>query len=164
MTKPRTAANGFPAESVWDYPRPPAVAPCERAVRVEHRGVTIAESERALRVLETASPPTIYIPPEDVRLELLQPAQGHSVCEWKGLASYFDVRHEDGHVARAGWAYPEPKGAYAQLRDHIAFYAGRVECYLGSERVQPQAGDFYGGWITQEIVGPLKGDPGTEGW
>ncbi len=164
MANSPTAANGLATESVWDYPRPPAVVSCERRVRVTHAGRTVAESDRALRVLETASPPTIYVPPEDVRAELLEPTEGHTVCEWKGQASYFDVAHEDGRAERAAWTYAEPKDAYPELRDHIAFYPGRVECYLDDERVRPQAGDFYGGWITDEIVGPHKGEPGTEGW
>jgi uncharacterized protein (DUF427 family) len=164
MANSRTAANGLATESVWDYPRPPAVVPCERRVRVVHAGRTIAESDHALRVLETASPPTVYIPPEDVQGELLEPTEGHTVCEWKGQASYFDVAHEDGRAERAAWTYSEPKQAYTELRDQIAFYPGRVECYLDDERVRPQAGDFYGGWITDEVVGPHKGEPGTEDW
>jgi uncharacterized protein (DUF427 family) len=164
MANSRSAANGRPLESVWDYPRPPKVVPCERRVRVLHGGVTVAESDRALRVLETASPPTIYIPPQGVRTELLQPTEGHTVCEWKGDASYFDVVSEDGRAERAAWTYRDPKQPYAELRDHLAFYAGRVECYLDDERVRPQPGEFYGGWVTEEIEGPLKGEPGSEGW
>jgi uncharacterized protein (DUF427 family) len=164
MANPRIAANGRPMESVWDYPRPPKVVPCDRWVRVLHQGVTVAESDRAVRVLETASPPTIYVPPDDVRAELLEATEGHTVCEWKGRASYFDVANEGGHADRAAWTYTDPKEAYEQLRDHVAFYAGRVECYLDDEPVRPQPGDFYGGWITDEIEGPLKGEPGSEGW
>jgi uncharacterized protein (DUF427 family) len=158
-------AKSRPRESVWDYPRPPAVVPCERRVRVVHGGETIAESDRALRVLETSSPPTIYIPPEDVRSELLEPAAGHTVCEWKGKASYFDLAHPGSRAERAAWAYHDPKDDYSELQGHIAFYAGRVDaCYLDEEQVRPQAGDFYGGWITEEIEGPFKGEPGSEGW
>jgi uncharacterized protein (DUF427 family) len=164
MANSRTAANGLATESVWDYPRPPAVVACERRVRVIHAGRTVAESDRALRVLETASPPTIYMPPEDVDAELLEPTEGHTVCEWKGRASYFDVADEGGRAERAAWTYGEPKDAYLELRNWIAFYPGRVECYLDEERVRPQPGDFYGGWITDEIVGPYKGEPGSEGW
>jgi uncharacterized protein (DUF427 family) len=164
MANSNIAANGLQTESVWDYPRPPAVVACERRVRVIHAGRTVAESDRALRVLETASPPTIYVPPEDVRAELLEPTEGHTVCEWKGDASYFDVVNEGGRAKRAAWTYTNPKDSYPELRDYIAFYPGRVECYLDDERVRPQAGDFYGGWITEEIVGPHKGEPGTEGW
>lgn len=153
-------------ESVWDYPRPPRVEPVGRRVRIEHAGEVVAESERALRVLETASPPTIYIPADDVRTDSLRevPAK-HTHCEWKGRANYFDLELGDETSPAAAWHYPEPRDAYAELRGHIAFYAGRVDAaYLGDERVRPQGGTFYGGWITDEIEGPFKGETGTEGW
>lgn len=153
-------------ESVWDYPRPPRVEPVGRRVRVEHRGETIAESERALRVLETASPPTIYIPAEDVRTELLRELPGkHTYCEWKGRAHYFDLELGDATAEAAAWHYPDPREDYTALRGHIAFYAGRVDAaYLDDERVRPQGGSFYGGWVTDEIEGPYKGEAGSEGW
>jgi uncharacterized protein (DUF427 family) len=155
-----------PKESVWDYPRPPRIEPCDRRVRIEHGGQVIADSERAMRVLETASPPTIYVPAADVRTELLTEIPGqHTVCEWKGRASYFDLEVEGDRAEAAAWHYPEPRDDFAALRDHIAFYAGRVDtCLLGEERVRPQGGSFYGGWVTDEIEGPYKGEPGSEGW
>ena len=161
----KLAENGRPEESVWDYPRPPAIVPCERRVRIEHGGGVIADSNRALRVLETASPPTVYIPAADVRIDLLEEAPDkHTVCEWKGRASYFHL----GGAARAehaAWTYLEPKEPYAALREHYAFYAGRVDaCFLDDEPVAPQGGSFYGGWVTAEIIGPYKGEPGSEGW
>ena len=153
-------------ESVWDYPRPPRVEPLDRHVRVVLGGETIAESDRAVRVLETSSPPTIYVPREDVRAEALSDAPAHhTVCEWKGRASYLHAEAGGKRAERVAWHYPEPKEGYEQLADHLAFYAGRVdECYLDDERVTPQAGEFYGGWITSEIEGPFKGEPGSEGW
>src|SRR3954454_10412133 len=162
----KLAENGLPEESVWDYPRPPAMVACERRVRIRHGDVVVADSERAVRVLETASPPTIYIPAADVRTELLEKApEMHTVCEWKGQASYFHLGGEAGRAEHAAWTYREPKQAFAELRDHYAFYAGRVdESFLDEERVTPQGGRFYGGWVTAEIVGPYKGEPGTEGW
>lgn len=154
-----------PKESVWDYPRPPRVEALDRRVRVELGGKVIAESDRALRVLETSSPPAIYLPPEDVLEEHLRPAKGTTVCEWKGTASYFDALAGQKVRPRAAWTYPDPKPGYEGIRDHVAFYAGRVDAaYLDDERVTPQAGDFYGGWITEEIEGPFKGEQGTEGW
>jgi uncharacterized protein (DUF427 family) len=151
-------------ESVWDYPRPPTLVPSERHVRVELAGHVVAESTGALRVLETASPPTVYVPPADVARELLQNTSGHSVCEWKGHAHYADVV-VGGHRARcAAWWYPEPVAAYAALRDHVAFYPGRVACFLDQERVRPQDGDFYGGWVSDDIAGPFKGATGTLHW
>jgi uncharacterized protein (DUF427 family) len=160
------AENGQPQESVWDYPRPPGLVPCERRVRVEHGGVVVADSERALRVLETASPPTIYVPAADVKTGLLEHApHKQTFCGWKGEASYFHLRGEEGVAEHAVWTYREPKEPYGALRDHYAFYAGRVDaCFLDDERVKPQGGAFYGGWVTAEIAGPYKGEPGTEGW
>jgi uncharacterized protein (DUF427 family) len=160
------SAAARPKESVWDYPRPPRVEPLDRAVRIEHGGVVVAESDRALRVLETASPPTVYIPAADVRTELLSAIPGeHTFCEWKGHASYFDLEAGGSRSEAAAWHYPEPREAFAVLKDHIAFYAGRVDAaYLGDEQVRPQGGSFYGGWVTDEIQGPFKGEPGSEGW
>jgi uncharacterized protein (DUF427 family) len=151
-------------ESVWDYPRPPALVPCERRVRVELAGHVVAESTGALRVLETASPPTVYVPPAHVALELLRETSGHSVCEWKGRAHYADVVVGGHRAPRTAWWYPEPVPAYAALRDHVAFYPGRVACFLDEERVRPQDGDFYGGWVTDDIAGPFKGVTGTLHW
>ena len=152
-------------ESVWDYPRPPAVRRCERAVRIELGGVVIAESGRALRVLETSHPPTLYLPLDDVAAGVLAPVAGSSFCEFKGRAVYFDVAAGGRVAERAAWHYPEPDPAYAALLGHVSFYPGRMDaCRLGEERVRAQAGDFYGGWITADLAGPFKGPPGTRGW
>lgn len=152
-------------ESVWDYPRPPALEPCERRVRIELGGRLIADSVAALRVLETSHPPTIYIPPADIEVASLRPAGGRSFCEWKGIATYFDVVSGERSERAAGWTYRDPVAAYAALRDHVAVYPGRMDaCWLDDERVRSQEGDFYGGWITDDVVGPFKGAPGTRGW
>jgi uncharacterized protein (DUF427 family) len=152
-------------ESVWAYPRPPALVPCPRRVRVELGGVIVADSTAALRVLETSHPPTIYIPPADIDAACIRPAAGRSFCEWKGVATYFDVVAGERRAARAAWAYPDPVAGYAALRDHVSFYPGRMDaCWLDDERVESQPGDFYGGWITAELRGPFKGPPGTRGW
>jgi uncharacterized protein (DUF427 family) len=153
------------SESVWDYPRPPALLPCRRRVRVELGGVTVADSTAALRVLETSHPPAIYVPPADIASGCIQPAAGRSYCEWKGIATYFDVTGGERRETRAAWAYPDPVAAYAALRDHVAFYPGRMDaCWLDDELVQSQPGDFYGGWITADLRGPFKGAAGTTGW
>ena len=152
-------------ESVWDYPRPPAIVPSERRARVELAGVTVADSTRALRVLETSHPPTFYFPPEDVAGEYLLRAGGRSLCEWKGVAGYLDLEVGECREVAAAWFYSDPVPAYAALRDHVCFYPSRVDgCWVGDERVTAQAGDFYGGWITSDIQGPFKGEPGTMGW
>ena len=153
-------------ENVWDYPRPPRVEPVGRHVRIVLGGETIAESDRALRVLETASPPTIYIPREDVREDVLIDVEGvETHCEWKGTASYVHAEAGGKRANRVAWHYPEPKEGFEQLRDHLAFYPRRVDAaYLDDEEVIPQPGAYYGGWITEEIEGPFKGEPGSEGW
>ena len=150
---------------MWAYPRPPRVEATDRRLRVELAGVVVAESRRAIRVLETSHPPVYYIPPEDVRVDLLAPVDGSSFCEWKGRARYFDVVVDGRRAAKAAWAYPDPSSDQVRLKDHVAFYAGRVDaCFVDDEPVEPQPGGFYGGWITPDVVGPFKGDPGTEGW
>ncbi len=151
-------------ESVWDYPRPPAVVPDDRLVEVRAGKLEIARTRRAVRILETASPPTFYIPREDVDMEHLYPAAGGSMCEWKGMASYFDVGRRLRKVARAAWSYEQPFEEMQAIAGHISFYPGRLECFVDGQRVRPQDGGFYGGWVTDEIVGPWKGSAGTGGW
>jgi uncharacterized protein (DUF427 family) len=151
-------------ENVWDYPRPPAVVACGRRVRVEVDGTLVADSHSALRVLETSHPPTIYVPPGDLHAVLVPAAARSTWCEFKGRACYLDVVVTGRRVAAAGWTYPEPSPGYEALRDHVAFYPGRVDAWLDDERVEAQAGDFYGGWITAELVGPFKGPAGTLAW
>ena len=153
-------------ESVWDYPRPPRLEPSRRSVRVESGGRVIATSSRAYRVLETSHPPVYYIPPEDIDMRLLRPTPGKaSHCEFKGRAQYWDLVIDDKISPAVAWSYPDPRPAFAPLQDHLAFYVSRVDaCFVGEERVQAQEGDFYGGWITRDIVGPFKGGPGTWGW
>ena len=152
-------------ESVWDYPRPPRVEPCPLRLRVEFNGEALAETVRAYRVLETSHPPTYYIPQADVKMELLRPNAKRSFCEYKGEARYWDIRTGPRTSIAAAWSYPSPGQAYFVLRDHLAFYPHRVDgCFVDGERVQAQESDFYGGWITTNIVGPFKGRPGTVGW
>jgi uncharacterized protein (DUF427 family) len=148
-------------ESVWDYPRPPRVEPVAVRARVLLGGAVVADSTRALRVLETSQAPAIYFPSADVAVDRLTRAGRRSLCEWKGQAVYYDV---DG-VFDSAWSYPDPVPAYAELRDHVAFYPQHMgACFLGDERVDPNQGDFYGGWITSDLEGPFKGGPGTLGW
>ncbi len=152
-------------ESVWEYPRPPRVEASTRRIRVVLGDVTVAETTRALRVLETSHPPVYYIPPDDVRGEYLRPSQRHSYCEFKGEASYYDLVVGEREVRDAAWYYPHPMARFAALRDCLAFYPGRVDAaFVDDEQVVSQAGDFYGGWITADIEGPFKGGLGTAGW
>ncbi|MFF3942673.1 DUF427 domain-containing protein [Streptomyces phaeofaciens] len=154
-------------ESVGDYPRPPRIEPDTRHVVVRDRGMTLADSHRCLRVLETSHPPVFYIPRADVRIELLSDSGRRSVCEWKGLATYWTVQGAAGRpaVPDAAWSYDAPRPGYDALAGHLAFYPDRVEaCTVDGEQVRAQAGGFYGGWITDEVTGPFKGGPGTWGW
>jgi len=152
-------------ESVWDYPRPPRLEPTPRRIRVVVGGVILADTHRALRLLETSHPPTYYLPPDDVRMDLLRPATGSSFCEWKGQARYLEAVVGERRVLRLAWTYDRPNADYAALARHLAFYASRVdEAWVDDEQVVPQPGDFYGGWITSDLVGPFKGGPGTSGW
>ena len=159
---PFAESPGSGRESVWDYPRPPALVPDARRVVVLAGGKTIASTTRALRVLETASPPTFYIPASDVKMSHLQTGPGRSICEWKGAAIYWYLK--TGEPEPVAWSYPEPTARFRTLKDHLAFFPARLQCFVDDERVRPQPGAFYGGWITDELVGPFKGDPGTEQW
>ncbi len=152
-------------ESVWSYPRPAVAEPCASRIVIEHRGSTVADTRSAVRTLETSHPPSYYIPPADIAPGVLRRASGTSICEWKGSAIYWDVVVGDLVLPRVGWSYPDPTPAFALLRDHVAFYAGPFDlCTVDGERVTPQPGGFYGGWITSRVVGPFKGGPGTMGW
>lgn len=147
-------------ERVADYPRPPALVVSEQLIEVRALGQVLAQTRRSLRVLETFHPPTYYLPPEAMRLEWLKPAVGHSFCEWKGVASYFSVVVGDQRLERVVWSYADPTPAFAALAGWFALYPGRMDgCWVDGERVEPQPGGFYGGWITSGVEGPFKGDP-----
>ena len=152
-------------ESVWSYPRPAIVESTDRLLRIVHRGVVVAETRRALRTLETSHPPSYYFPPADIDARLLRTSHRRSRCEWKGAAIYFDVVIGTEVFADVAWSYPDPTPDFRILADHVAFYAAPFEaCFVDGERVTPQAGGFYGGWITAQVAGPFKGGPGTAGW
>ena len=154
-----------PEESVWDYQRPPKLELVDRQVEIRFADTTIVQSTRCLRVLETSHPPVYYIPPDDILDGVLVPTDRTSICEWKGVARYFHVVVNEFSADRAAWGYEQTTQAFRPLRDHVAFYAHLMDgCFVDGERVQAQAGGFYGGWITSEILGPFKGPPGTLGW
>lgn len=163
--RPRPDPAGPGQESVWDYPRPPALDPVGSEVVVEFAGEVVARTTRSIRVLETSHPPGYYLPAEDVRTDLLVPEPGTSVCEWKGTAVYLTVVAGGRRAVRAAWSYPSPVPAFEPIAGHLSFYPGRVDrCTVDGEEVIAQAGGFYGGWITSTVVGPFKGGPGTWGW
>lgn len=152
-------------ESVWDYPRPPRLEDSPKHIQIIFNGVTIADTHRSKRVLETSHPPIYYIPPEDIKMEYLSRTNQGSFCEWKGRAIYYTLVVGDKQVVNVAWAYPHPTSNFAGIKDYLAFYASPMDgCYVNGEKVEPQPGNFYGGWITQDIVGPFKGGAGTWGW
>jgi uncharacterized protein (DUF427 family) len=152
-------------ESVWDYPRPPRVEDTNKHIKVVFNSVVIADTRNAKRVLETSSPPVYYIPSEDIKMEYFIKAEKNTFCEWKGVASYYTVIVGDKRSDNAAWFYPNPISGYTSIKNYVAFYPQRIDsCYVNGELVKPQPGSFYGGWVTSDIVGPFKGEPGTEGW
>lgn len=151
-------------ESVWDYPRPPKCSLDSREVSVTAGKQEIARTVRAVRVMETASPPTFYIPAADIDLSVLRRMQGSSFCEWKGQATYWSLESPSSRIPNVGWSYEQPTKPFEPITDYLSFYPGVVECFVSGERVRPQPGGFYGGWVTSEIVGPFKGEAGTSGW
>ncbi|WP_008318127.1 DUF427 domain-containing protein [Leptolyngbya sp. PCC 6406] len=152
-------------ESVWDYPRPPRLEPSSRRIRVVFNGVTIADTTQTYRVLETSHPPVYYLPPEAVPSQYLTLTQRSTFCEWKGMAQYYTLTVGDRTAEDVFWSYPTPTEQFSQIAHYLAVYPSRMDaCYVDEEQVQPQPGDFYGGWITSDIVGPFKGSMGTWGW
>lgn len=161
--RPDFAAEPGPGqESVWDYPRPPSLDASNATVEVRSGDMLIARTTHALYLRETASPPTVYLPPDDVHADRLVEVAGGSVCEWKGAARYWALATSP--LEPVGWSYPRPRARYRALADYVSFYPARVECFVDEQRVEPQPGRFYGGWITPNIVGPFKGEPGTGHW
>jgi uncharacterized protein (DUF427 family) len=169
------AANGKPVESVWDFPRPPRLERVPWRIRVVLGGVTVVDAPEALRILETSQAPAYYVAAEYLDGSRFRAAPDHrTFCEWKGLADYADIvvvtEDSEGELVervapRAAWTYRSPTPRFAEVRDHWGFYAQAVdECWVDDERVAPNDGDFYGGWITSNVTGPFKGGPGTRHW
>jgi len=163
--RPPGAKSPGPGElSVWDFTRPPNLRSDPREVRVLWQHLPVAESTRAVRVCETAGPPTWYLPAEDINWTLVTPLPKRSVCEWKGTAHWFDVGQGEERLRAAAWCYPQPFAGNDAIAGRLAFYPHQLECLVAGERVKPQPGSLYGGWVTPEISGPFKGAPGTEWW
>jgi uncharacterized protein (DUF427 family) len=165
MALPQRIEPGPGQESVWDYPRPPRVEPTRAHVVVVHRGVTVADTTSAFRMLETSQPPAYYLPRDDVAVAHLIPSTRHTFCEWKGTASYVGLRIDDDVVRDAAWTYLDPVPAFSVITGYLAFYPQKVDaCYVDGEQVLANEGSFYGGWITSKVVGPFKGAAGTLHW
>lgn len=157
--------TALPVENVQSYPRPPALEPVGERLRVVFEGVTLADSTAAFRVLETHHAPSYYIPPADIMMSLLVPIARETFCEWKGRAAYFDLIANGRRARAAAWCYPAPTHGFSALKDYVSFYAGSVdEAWVGEMKVRPQPGDFYGGWVTANLTGKIKGAPGTLHW
>ena len=162
QARPNFALEPGPGqESVWEYPRPPAVVQDDRMVEVRSGDVLIATTHGAVRVLETSHPPSFYLPPDSIVEGVLIAIPGSSHCEWKGQAEYLGLVPGGQPI---GWRYPKPYDLFEDHANYVSFYPDAVECFVDDEPVRPQAGGFYGGWITNEIVGPFKGETGTSGW
>jgi uncharacterized protein (DUF427 family) len=165
MRRPAPLPAGPGQESVWDYPRPPRVERSDELVEVRLGGRVVARSDRTLRVLETSHPPTYYLPEDAFAPGVLQPVEGRTYCEYKGVAAYFDLVADEVVAPRAAWTYPAPTAGFEQILGYVAVMPGAVDsCTVDGEVVRPQEGGFYGGWVTSRVVGPFKGGPGTWGW
>ncbi|MEM9338201.1 MAG: DUF427 domain-containing protein [Bacteroidota bacterium] len=152
-------------ESVWDYPRPPRLERSTKHIRIVYNDQVIADSNQNFRVLETSHPPTYYLPVAACASGVLQPVAGNSFCEFKGMAHYYDIQVGERIAKRCAWGYKDPSRGFEELANTVCVYAHLMDsCFVNDEKVQPQEGDFYGGWITKEVVGPFKGAPGTWGW
>ena len=159
--RPQRIEPGPGQESVWDFPRPPVAVPFAGRVRVVHAGAVVADTASAWRVLETSQPPAFYLPAVDIDLARMRTSSSTTWCEWKGSAAYWQL----DDIGDAAWSYAHPTPTFAAITGHLAFYAQKVdECWVNDELVQPNPGNFYGGWITSTVVGPFKGAPGTLGW
>jgi uncharacterized protein (DUF427 family) len=166
MQRPKRIAPGPGQESVWDYPRPPRLEDVPKQLQVIFNGTIIADTTTGKRVVETAGAPVYYVPPEDILMNYLTMLPHYrTICEWKGAAVYYNLDVDGKRVERAAWSYLNPTPAYITLRDYIAFYPHPMDaCLVDGEMARPQPGGFYGGWITDNVIGPFKGEPGTEFW
>ena len=149
--------------SVWDFPRPPALEKVQQEITVYSDSICIAKTTNAYAVMETANPPTYYLPPSDVdQTQLLQLPNKKSLCEWKGSATYWAFKKVPSKAI--AWSYSNPFSEFECITAHFAFYPQYFDCFVDGEKVRPQPGQFYAGWITENLAGPFKGEPGSEHW
>ena len=165
MQRPKKIIPKAGQESVWDYPRPPRLEAVSKNIQIIHQGIELVNTNKALRMLETSHPPVYYIPASDIQMDYLERTSKNTFCEFKGVAHYYHLKVAQEIITEVAWGYDNPSKAYPSLVHHLAFYASKLDaCYVADEKVQSQEGDFYGGWITSNIVGPFKGASGTWGW
>lgn len=159
--RPPFAETPAPGQrSVWDFPRPPALEALAETLTVLAGDAVLARTGQGVRVLETAGAPTYYFPPDDVTVAALTDLEQPTLCEWKGLARNFAW----GPVAPAAWCYVRTFPEFAAIRGWFAFHPGALRCFVGDEEVLPQPGGYYGGWVTPDLAGPIKGGPGSGNW
>lgn len=152
-------------ESVWDYPRPPRLEKFSKSIRVIFNDLVLVDSNQCYRVLETSHPPGYYIPPNDILMDYLIPSTLTTYCEWKGEGSYYHIKIGNKRVDNAAWYYSNPNPSFLAIKNYVAFYPRFMDsCWVDNEKVEPQPGPFYGGWITSNLIGPFKGIPGSNGW
>lgn len=165
MRRPHPIKPKAGQESVWDYPRPPALERVLQPLKIIFNGHTLAQTSKGWRVLETSHPPVYYFPVEDVDAASIEYAERTSYCEWKGQARYVHVCVDGKRADHVGWYYPDPTSNFSEMANAIAFYAAPMDAvFVGEEQATPQPGHFYGGWVTDAVVGPFKGEPGSWGW
>ena len=159
---PREESN---KNSVWSYPRPPALELSGQHVRIVALGELLADSQRPILIKETSHPPVYFLPPDDVHEDWLRKTGNTSWCEWKGEAAYYDIVVRARTLEAVAFRYARPIERYADIAGWYSFYAGPMDSVtVDGEPVIPQEGGFYSGWITENLAGPFKGSPGTSGW
>ncbi|KAL8665204.1 MAG: hypothetical protein Q9202_002426 [Teloschistes flavicans] len=157
-----------PKLNVHNFPRPPLLEKTPRHLQIKWNNQLVADTKDAYWVLETTHPPTYYLPPSSLHLPLTRSLH-KSYCEWKGAATYWNIAPPSSSstaelVKNRIWSYEKPTRGFESIKDYLSFYAGPWDCYVDGEKVEAQPGDFYGGWVTSDIEGPIKGGPGTWGW
>ena len=128
-------------EEVFVHPKDPYhrvdVLESSRHVRVSLNGEVVAETSRPKLLFETGLPVRYYIPPEDVREELLVPSEKHTRCPYKGVASYWSVKAGGELAENLAWYYPEPTPDTAKIADHLCFFNEKVDLTVDGE-AQPR--------------------------
>lgn len=99
------------------------IRPGTTRVRVIRDGRLLADSRRPLVLTETGYPARYYLPPEDVRTDLLTPSTTRTFCPLKGTASYWSLAGDPEDIA---WSYPQPRPEVAQIKDHLCFYEAEL--------------------------------------
>ncbi|PSR94003.1 hypothetical protein BD289DRAFT_364014 [Coniella lustricola] len=156
--------------NVQSFPRPPLLERSPRHLQIKWNGQTIADTTEAYWVLETHHPPTYYLPPSCITAPLTKTSHS-TYCEWKGVATYWALakpassntngKEANAVVANRIWSYTNPTASFTPIKDYFSFYAGPWDCFVDGEKVEPQPGDFYGGWVTSELDGIVKGRNGN---